>query len=824
MRPAQGVQYKSLKNDSSIFASEAQITSNLDVQNSTVECKGTTFVDFSLDTLSVDTINERTVDHGVEVDGVLLKDGTVTTTSAVIPRISNLTSNGFLKSSGGDGTLVIDTSTYENPLTFTAPLLRSVNTISLDTVLAITQISNLTSAGFVKTDSKGNTSVDTTSYITPTDIAGKLNRTGDYMQGPLDFKGYSATDVKLGSLTSNGFVRTSAGDGTLTIDTSTYLTGNQTITLSGDISGSGTTAITTTIGALKVTNAMLAGSIAASKLIGTDITTVGTIGTGTWQGSTISTLYGGTGQTSYTNGQLLIGNASNTLTKATLTAVTDQTVISNGNGSITIGTVQNINTTSSPQFLRTTLSTSSDSLALLVTANLASQTGLQVLPHSSTGDGCRMYFNDELGNYGFSMGSVANNGTILNWNNGFNISRHQNSATGSVVMSIDRKVGGITFLEDTLFDNKSNTFYGATTFTSTLKMNALTATSLLALDASKNLTNTTSGISPTFTGLNLSGLTASSLVATDASKNLTSTVSGLTPTLTGMVLNGGNIEIQRLGVPKGAMYIAGNEFVISGNSLGSLRLYSQSGSIIYSPDNAATYIGHNATNFFPGTTNTMNLGTTGNRWASVNGVLGNYSGVLSCADGTVSVPGINFGLDPNTGIYRIGTDNLGITCNGIELIDVLTAGVTMARQPSFNGYPSVDLTNQTGDGTGYTVILNTEIMDAGSNFNTTTGVFTAPIAGRYLLTAQVTLIGLTSSHTACNLQINNGAAAIARSYINPWAIRNSSSLTTTISVNTIVQLAAAENISIILNVSGGTKVVGVQSGRSNSYFSGQLLS
>lgn len=45
---------------------------------------------------------------------------------------------------------------------------------------------------------------------------------------------------------------------------------------------------------------------------------------------------GGTGQTSYTNGQLLIGNTSgNTLTKATLTAGANVT-ITNGNGSITI--------------------------------------------------------------------------------------------------------------------------------------------------------------------------------------------------------------------------------------------------------------------------------------------------------------------------------------------------------------------------------------------------------------------------------------------------------------------------------------------------------
>ena len=48
-------------------------------------------------------------------------------------------------------------------------------------------------------------------------------------------------------LTSNGFVKTSGGTGTLSIDTSTYLTGNQTITLTGDVTGSGATSITTTL-------------------------------------------------------------------------------------------------------------------------------------------------------------------------------------------------------------------------------------------------------------------------------------------------------------------------------------------------------------------------------------------------------------------------------------------------------------------------------------------------------------------------------------------------------------------------------------------------
>lgn len=56
------------------------------------------------------------------------------------------------------------------------------------------------------------------------------------------------------------------------VDSNTYLTGNQTITLSGDVSGSGTTNISVSIGSGKVTNAMLAGSIANGKLANSAIT------------------------------------------------------------------------------------------------------------------------------------------------------------------------------------------------------------------------------------------------------------------------------------------------------------------------------------------------------------------------------------------------------------------------------------------------------------------------------------------------------------------------------------------------------------------------
>jgi hypothetical protein len=69
----------------------------------------------------------------------------------------------------------------------------------------------------------------------------------------------------------------------------------------------------------------------------TNLTTLGTVATGVWSATTIAVNKGGTGQTSYTDGQLLIGNSTgNTLSKATLTAGTSVD-ITNGNGSITIG-------------------------------------------------------------------------------------------------------------------------------------------------------------------------------------------------------------------------------------------------------------------------------------------------------------------------------------------------------------------------------------------------------------------------------------------------------------------------------------------------------
>jgi hypothetical protein len=112
-----------------------------------------------------------------------------------------------------------------------------------------------------------------------------------------------------------------------------------------------------------------------------NLVTLGTVTTGTWNATTIATTKGGTGLTSFTsggavyatstsalttgtlpiasggtalsttptNGQLLIGNGTG-YTLATLTGTTNQIAITNGSGSITLSTPQDIATTSNPQF------------------------------------------------------------------------------------------------------------------------------------------------------------------------------------------------------------------------------------------------------------------------------------------------------------------------------------------------------------------------------------------------------------------------------------------------------------------------------------------
>ena len=175
-----------------------------------------------------------------------------------------------------------------------------------------------------------------------------------YTDGQLLIGNSSGNTLTKATLTAGSGVTITNGNGSINISatgsggTVTSVTGTSPVVSSGGntpaISLAANYGDTSNPYASKTANSVLAapnGSAGAPSfrtLVAADIPTLNqnTSGTAGGLSATLVVGSGGTGQTTYTNGELLIGNSTgNTLTKATLTAGTGISV-SNGTGSITI--------------------------------------------------------------------------------------------------------------------------------------------------------------------------------------------------------------------------------------------------------------------------------------------------------------------------------------------------------------------------------------------------------------------------------------------------------------------------------------------------------
>jgi hypothetical protein len=138
----------------------------------------------------------------------------------------------------------------------------------------------------------------------------------------------------------------------------------------------------------------------------------------------------------------------------------------------------------------------------------------------------------------------------------------------------------------------------------------------------------------------------------------------------------------------------------------------------------------------------------------------NYTGD---PEGAISANPASLCHDPVSGIvYKkdSGVSNTGWSTLG---------GAPVAGSVAVQSFINAAQPNVTGDGTSLTVVWSGNAWEVGgSNMNNSTGVFTPPSSGKYLVMYALTLYGLTALNTTAEFKIQiNNQGTVTRKLFNP---------------------------------------------------------
>jgi len=271
----------------------ATVVARLTALDSTVAGKAATNQTMYVGTTAL-AINRSSASQtltGVSIDGNAATATSATTagsvTNGVYTNVSNTFTTGTqIIATGADGT--VGFRIKRNSATQTANLLEVTQSdgttilAKIDSAGAITTASGLTASGNISTSGSitvtgGGNSIQTTglaSYISA----------NAYMQTPQFVAGASASATP-GTILING-----AASGTATLNVPSTAGGTHTFPATGGtVVNSGTTTLPS--GITSIPNVTTANGLTSAS----SLATVGTIGSGTWQGSIIQPAYGGTG-------------------------------------------------------------------------------------------------------------------------------------------------------------------------------------------------------------------------------------------------------------------------------------------------------------------------------------------------------------------------------------------------------------------------------------------------------------------------------------------------------------------------------------------------
>lgn len=312
-------------------------------------------------------------------------------------------------------------------------------------------------------------------------------------------------------------------------------------------------------------------------------------------------------------------------------------------------------------------------------------------------------------------------------------------------------------------------------------------------------------------------LVQTSSVVVDDSNNM----SGLTSVVVGdLTLSGGTIATTAMNNditidPHGSGNInlvttAGGDINLDNLAVNTNTISSTNtnGNITIDPNGSgSTIINYNGSGSTGGliVTNTNNTASS-QAYVSIN-TAGTSAGrqLLSFSNTTDTVFSISKASATNSSLVFSG----GNPGTNDSLTIAITGEVTNALQPAFMAYQPSTASNVTGDGTVYTLgttVALTEVFDQNSDFVPTTGVFTAPVTGRYQLGMRAWLQGSDSNTAVARIVTSN------RTYqglvSNPVSVQDVSTFAS-YNCTVLADMDAGDTATFVTVASGGTLITDV---------------
>lgn len=305
------------------------------------------------------------------------------------------------------------------------------------------------------------------------------------------------------------------------------------------------------------------------------------------------------------------------------------------------------------------------------------------------------------------------------------------------------------------------------------------------------LTSLTSGVQNT--GLGISALTS----VTSGRNNLALGIATLSTLTTGNT----NIGI---GWQAGANLVSGSVNILIGDTAGTNYTTSESSNILI---NHAGVVGES---------HVIRIGTPGSAGEQQNkAFLAGVTGVTVAGSAPV-------GVDTNGQLSSLGfgTATNVLTSNG--------AGSSPTWQAA-GGFTAVNwsvklsgnISNVTGDNTQYAILYDTVTFDTASGYSAGTGLYTIPTTGKYFISITHFVFGGGVADTVfLGFLLINGATNVRLMDANPGNLGLTANGEFMQSATFLYSATAGDTIGAYVQVSGGTKNVGVAGGTESCLFSG----